>query len=127
MPFARHDTPTHRIDPRAGRSKASRLAYERMLAQARELEFEGDAPYLHLQEIVPEAWDTLEQDVDVVEAKTKITLRLDDSVAKFYKAMGPGYQARINRVLATFAQMRIAGVRKAETRLERYRAEDGGW
>ena len=39
--------------------------------------------------------------------KTKITLRLDESVAKFFRAMGPGYQARINRILGTWAQLKI--------------------
>ena len=32
--------------------------------------------------------------------------------------MGVGYQARINRVLATFAQMRIAQIRKLEEMME---------
>lgn len=61
-----------------------------------------------LREAVPEAWHTLEQDLDVVEPKEKVTLYLDRSVAKFYRAMGQGYQARINRLLATWAQMKIA-------------------
>ena len=38
----------------------------------------------------------------------KITLRVDRSVAKFYRSMGKGYQERINRILATYAQARIA-------------------
>ncbi len=42
------------------------------------------------------------------EKKVQVTIRLDESVAKFYRAMGRGYQGRINRVLATYAQMRIA-------------------
>ena len=67
---------------------------------------------------VPEAWDTLEQDIDVDEPKEKITIYLDASVAKFYKAMGRGYQARVNRVLATFAQMRIAQVKRLEEMME---------
>ncbi len=61
-----------------------------------------------LREAVPEAWHTLEQDLDVAEPKEKVTLYLDRSVAKFYRAMGQGYQARINRLLATWAQMKIA-------------------
>ncbi|WP_348540471.1 BrnA antitoxin family protein [Shimia sp. R9_3] len=42
------------------------------------------------------------------ERKEKVTLYLDKSVARFYRAMGKGYQARINRLLATWAQMKIA-------------------
>ena len=56
---------------------------------------------------VPLAWYRLATDLDVQEPKTKITLRLDESVAKFFRAMGPGYQARINRILGTWAQLKI--------------------
>lgn len=61
-----------------------------------------------LREEVPEAWHTLEYDLDVVEAKVKVTLWLDKSVAQFYRGMGKGYQARINRILALYAHMKIA-------------------
>ena len=73
----------------------------------------------------PEAWHRLETDLDVREKKVHLTLRLDESVAKFFRAMGPGYQARINRVLATYTQMRIAGFLDIEHRFERMRDESG--
>lgn len=73
-----------------------------------------------------EAWDTLEADVDVWEKKAKVTLMLDDSLAKFYRAQGVGYQARINRILATYAQMKIAEVREAKARYEAFRAGKKG-
>ena len=63
-----------------------------------------------LQEIIPVEWATLEDDMPENEPKVKITLLLDKSVAQFFRAMGPGYQARINQVLKLFAQMRIAKV-----------------
>ncbi len=37
-------------------------------------------------------------------------IRLDADVVKFFKAMGPGYQPRINRVLRAFMHYRLAGV-----------------
>jgi len=98
-------------------SKTRQLMVERMLLNAAHLKEEGPYDY-QVQALVPEAWDTLEKDIDVCEKKTKITLLLDDSVAKFYRAMGQGYQARINRILATFAQMRISQVRKLEEMME---------
>lgn len=61
-----------------------------------------------LRDDVPDAWHTLELDLEVEEPKEKVTLYLDQSVAKFYRAMGKGYHARINRLLATWAQMKIA-------------------
>ena len=73
----------------------------------------------------PDAWRTLEEDVDVRERKTHVTLRLDESVAAFYRAMGPGYQARINRVLKTYAQMRIARVAAPEPEPEVPQADSG--
>ena len=61
-----------------------------------------------LRDEVPEAWHTLEYDLDVWEPKVKVTLWLDKSVAQFYRGMGRGYQARINRILALYAHMKIA-------------------
>ncbi|SEN04576.1 BrnA antitoxin of type II toxin-antitoxin system [Roseovarius tolerans] len=69
-----------------------------------------------LAEIVPEAWHTLEADLEVEEPREKVTLYLDRSVARFYRGMGRGYHARINRLLRTWAQMKIAG----EVRLDAY-------
>ena len=57
---------------------------------------------------VPEAWLTLEMDVDTAAPKQKLSLYLDASVVKMYRAMGRGYQARINRILETWMQMKMA-------------------
>ncbi len=57
---------------------------------------------------VPEAWHTLEMDIETNEPKQKISLYLDRSVVKMFRAMGGGYQARINRILATWLQMKMA-------------------
>ena len=72
-----------------------------------------------LREEVPEAWHTLEADLDVWEPKEKVTLYVETSVARFYRAMGHGYQARINRILATWAQMKIAGEVRLDEALAR--------
>ena len=78
-----------------------------------------------IRDQVPEAWHRLETDLDVREKKVHLTLRLDESVAKFFRAMGPGYQARINRVLATYAQMKIAGYLEIERRIEQMLDKSG--
>ena len=90
-------------------SKTDRLAYERLGKRSGELR-DTEIWVYDLQSEVPAAWATLAQDIDVEEPKVKITMRLDESVAKFYRAMGKGYQERMNRVLATYAQMKIARV-----------------
>jgi len=61
---------------------------------------------------VPEAWTTLAEDLPFAEKKVKVTLLLDESVIKMFRATGPGYQARVNRVLATWVQMQIGHVEK---------------
>ena len=93
-----------RVIPKAeriARDRIARFLYEQAMN-------EDDILPLHLAQAVPEAWHTLEHDLDVVEPKIKVTLRLDASVAKFYRAMGQGYQARISRILALWAHMKIA-------------------
>ena len=90
------------------KTKTERIAQERLLQHMIELNHEGWLATT-LREEIPEAWHTLEADVDVEEPKEKVTLYLDRSVARFYRAMGKGYHARINRLLGSWAQMKIAG------------------
>jgi hypothetical protein len=107
-------------------SKTHRLALDRLGKRSLDL---VDTPIwvYDLRDEVPAAWATLEQDVDVEEPKVKITLRLDESVAKYYRAMGKGYQERINRVLATYAQMKIARVMELDREIATFRgALDAG-
>ena len=98
-------------------TKTERFATERMYRNLRALEDESVVDDL-IRNLCPDAWRTLHDDLDVREKKVHVTLRLDASVAAFYRAMGQGYQARINRILATFAQMRMAEVRKTERMMD---------
>lgn len=93
------------------RTVAARLARRRL---DRSLSGFGDdvALWHKVQERVPAAWATVEEDIDCEEEKVKVTLRLDASVAKCFRAMGRGYQGRINRILATWVQMKIGEVRR---------------
>lgn len=99
-------------------TKTQRIALDR-LGRYR---FQTDMETIHhwdMRDEVPEAWHTLERDIDVEEKKVKITLWLDESVAKFYRAQGKGYQARINRILGTYAQMKIARLLEIDDDFER--------
>ncbi|PIV77877.1 MAG: hypothetical protein COW54_12340 [Rhodobacteraceae bacterium CG17_big_fil_post_rev_8_21_14_2_50_63_15] len=100
------------------RTKTERLARDRLMADLIHLTRDGWITAT-LAEEVPAAWHTLEVDLDVEEPREKVTLYLDRSVARFYRGMGQGYQARINRLLRTWAQMKIAG----EVRLDEYLAK----
>ena len=79
----------------------------------------------HVQRTTPEAWATLEEDLPFEEEKVKLSLRLDKSVVATFRATGPGYQARINHVLATYVQMQIADVRRLEADMEALLTEQG--
>ena len=88
--------------------KTKRLAEARL----KQLLFHGtfdDESFLEVaRRQIPDAWTTLEMDLDVDEPKEKVTLYLDRSVARMFRSMGKGYHARINRLLATWVQMKIA-------------------
>ena len=105
--------------PPSSRSKTQRIAKERLNHYLQLARLDDDLTDL-VREVVPQAWHRLEHDIDVEEPKVKITLRVDRSVAKFYRAWGNGYQARINRILATYAQTKIAEFLKMEKDFHAY-------
>lgn len=89
--------------------KTKRLAEERMRQLLYYAACDEDAGFMErAKREVPDAWLTLEMDIEVAAPKDKMTLYLDRNVIKFFRAMGHGYQARINRVLETYLQMKIA-------------------
>jgi len=49
---------------------------------------------------LPPQWRYL--DMTPVPEKTRLTIRLDKDVAKFFRGLGPGYQTRMNLVLRAF-------------------------
>lgn len=90
-------------------TKGQRIAREKLGVHRAQL-YQEAGLWPTLQELVPDAWHTLAYDLDVTEPKVKVTLYLDRSVARAFQAMGHGYQARINRLLATYITMQAAGV-----------------
>ena len=99
-------------------TKTERLARDTLMRDLIQLSRDGWITN-QLAEEVPDAWHTLEADLEVEEPREKVTLYLDRSVARFYRGMGRGYHARINRLLRTWAQMKIAG----EVQLDAYLAK----
>lgn len=59
--------------------------------------------------IVPSEWHRLLQQ-EPVRDKTRVTLRLDSDLVKFFKAYGPGWQTILNRAVRVFVKARLAGV-----------------
>ena len=87
--------------------KARKMAAARFKALAAQIG-DDDLDFAGLKEIVPDEWFTLEMDIECREKKEKLTLYLSGSVARSFRAMGEGYQARINRILELWLQMQIA-------------------
>ena len=61
-----------------------------------------------LRRSLPPEWDEVDLKAKIDPKKTKITLRLDEDIIKFFRAQGPGYAKQINYVLRTFVTGRIA-------------------
>lgn len=53
-------------------------------------------------ENVPPEWSVVEDAVRVRRKKVRINAAYDEDVAKFFRAMGHGYQARMNAVLRCY-------------------------
>ena len=105
-------------------SKTERISRQRMIRYLYEDQMGENDIELALRDKVPDAWHTLEHDLDVEEPKVKVTLRLDASVARFYRAMGQGYQARISRILGLWAHMKICDMLRLE---EKYYEQMAQW
>lgn len=57
---------------------------------------------------IPQVWHDIVKQYE--EESERITIRVDKSALKFFRAMGPKYQVRINLVLRAFVQARAAGL-----------------
>ena len=62
---------------------------------------------MRAREALPKGWGSVEDENPVRPAKVKMTLRLDEDVAIFYRWQGEGYQARINAILRMFMLSRL--------------------
>ena len=58
---------------------------------------------------IPQGWRAIAEG-PAVPKKVKVTLRLDDDIVAFFRAMGMGYLSRMNAVLRTFMLARLAGL-----------------
>ena len=111
MPYARHTT-----RPPKPKTRARRRA-EAAMYDAFSFLRKTDVIERVIREEVPDEWHLLELDYDVTEKKEKVTLYLDRSVARCFKAMGKGYQERINALLRAWMQMKISEFMYTEEKL----------
>jgi uncharacterized protein (DUF4415 family) len=55
--------------------------------------------------------------------KTRVTIRVETDVVKFFKSMGAGYQVRMNEVLASFMHAKLAGLLHDEEEIAAFARE----
>ncbi|NKB26961.1 MAG: hypothetical protein GKR99_05140 [Rhodobacteraceae bacterium] len=92
--------------------RSTRIAIAAGMRRLNSLHAEINARELEMLH-VPKAWTELPDAHPAKPKKVRVTLLLEPSVAKFYRGYGQGYQALVNDVLATYAQLRIAKLLKA--------------
>ncbi len=66
-------------------------------------------------ENIPTEWLSIETDHPAQRPRTRVTIRLDSDVVKFFKLAGTGYQAKINTVLRTYMLARLAKHVRSDT------------
>ena len=84
-----------------GRNVKEEVAHHKLMIELGEMDIFLRQTQAKLA-LIPEAWHTLEQDVPVRPRKTKITADFHAETVTWFRAMGLGYQARMNAVLRTF-------------------------
>lgn len=61
-----------------------------------------------MQGKIPPAWHEIATDPDRRGAnRVKVTFRVNNDVVRYFKAMGPGYQERMNKVLSAYVHGRL--------------------
>ena len=94
MPAARQPTKTERIH------------HSHMIDLMRQVEWDL-ATQTRAGTQIPDDWHLI-GNTRYPDRKVRITLRVEESVVKFFRAMGQGYQTRMNDVLASFVHARLA-------------------
>ncbi|MEC9434251.1 MAG: BrnA antitoxin family protein [Pseudomonadota bacterium] len=64
---------------------------------------EFDARERAIRDVLLRAWRETTSKVEVRPRQTRVTLRLDEDVAKWFRKLGPGYGRRVNAVLRDYA------------------------
>ena len=90
------------------RTKAEKAAY----FELNELLIEMERVQLYQHAIcmlsLPKGWSGLDKSSPVRPRKTSLTLRLDADMVMWFRAMGQGYQARMNAVLRIYMKALVS-------------------
>ena len=70
--------------------------------------------------MIPADWSRIEDEVPVRPRKEKLTVKFDEDLVRWFRAMGLGYQGRMNRILRTFMLATIAKEIRLQKDLDRH-------
>lgn len=86
-------------------------AYQQMVHDLEQLQNSMTRDWL--KDGLPSDWTGLDYWSPVEKPKTRVTIRLDADMVKWFRALGPGYQTRINLVLRIYYLGLVGGHIKA--------------
>ena len=66
-----------------------------------------------LDKSLPDDWTGLDWDAPVDRHTTRVTLRLDSDLVRWFRKLGPGYQKRMNSILRIYWMSLLCGHIKA--------------
>lgn len=72
-------------------------------------QFQEELETSWLDQSLPDDWTGLDWHAPVERHKTRVTLRMDSDMLRWFRKLGPGYQSRINRVLRIYWMALLAG------------------
>lgn len=68
--------------------------------------------------MIPDGWHGIEREVPVRPRKVRVTAAYDEDLVKWFRAMGVGYQARMNAVLRAYMAAVKARVIESKANLD---------
>ena len=83
------------------RSKTEERGFARMLADLEEQEADFER-FKRSRSLVPPGWHSVERRAEIKPRKTKLNLALDAGMVAWFRALGRGYQPRMNAVLRAY-------------------------
>jgi uncharacterized protein (DUF4415 family) len=83
------------------RSKTEERSFARMLDDLEEQEIAFER-FKRTRSLVPPGWHSVERRAEIKPKKTKLTVTLDADMVAWFRALGRGYQPRMNAVLRAY-------------------------
>ncbi len=83
------------------RSKTEERSFARMLDELEQQEADFER-FKRSRSLVPAGWHSVERRAEIKPRKTKLTLALDADMVTWFRALGRGYQPRMNAILRAY-------------------------